>query len=742
MSAAELRIAAESRKSFNPFIHTTLLLAPRSLSISVTMQWLGSLLQWPDQRADGYQSDQGDESDDGIRTVPATIVRQPGPDVEFREVLTVSIPPAPSAPSAPAAPALECRINKLDLEDRCAFNVSVQPLQDRRALGVRLVCCIDVSRSMEEAVPLHNPDTPRGYLQVLDLVKHAVRTVITSLRPQDEVALVSFSTNARVVAPFTPTTDAGKGQLISAVNGLEVDASTNMWAGIAESFKLLQDARQRTPRGTVVERTFFFTDGVPSYGCTDVMGPLEKFDRERGIPGSLYTFGFGNKLDSGLLSALASRARGLFHYISDGQLLGSIFTAALANLLTACATEVTMTIHTRTPDDIVLHLPTGSCSAQEDKVTARLPDMRIGQNADIVFTTRPGTEVVVEISYYSGDIEPVCLYLMDVDSAPTNRVVLEHVLRTESAEHFVKLSQMAEFAQEHYWKPHDLDAFIGRVRAALPCLAQDWDVQVRQAATSYTSTWGPHFLRSLAFAHWFQACTNFKDPGVQKYAGDVFRRVRDDVNVTFNTVDVPVIRIPDSVKRAAEAQGRPIPTPPRLNVERALNSRANPCFAEGCTIKTAKRGKICIEDLCAGDEVVTLKGVSRVTCILKTIVTGCGQAFCVSETGLRITPYHPILEGDEWVFPQSLYKVQEIPSVKAIYSVLLENGGEVCVNETWALTLAHGNDAGSAYHPYFGTPKVVEDMKKHEDFESGYITVQGPLEIERDVDERVCSMHF
>jgi hypothetical protein len=35
--------------------------------------------------------------------------------------------------------------------------------------------------------------------------------------------------------------------------------------------------------------------------------------------------------------------------------------------------------------------------------------------------------------------------------------------------------------------------------------------------------WGKHYLPALKIAHNLAMCTNFKDPGLQGYASDLFR---------------------------------------------------------------------------------------------------------------------------------------------------------------------------------------------------------------------------
>ncbi len=58
------------------------------------------------------------------------------------------------------------------------------------------ICCVvDVSGSMNEEAVFKNAtgDWESHGLSLLDVVKHAVRTVIHALGPEDKIAIVSFS---------------------------------------------------------------------------------------------------------------------------------------------------------------------------------------------------------------------------------------------------------------------------------------------------------------------------------------------------------------------------------------------------------------------------------------------------------------------------------------------------------------------------------------------------------------------
>lgn len=92
------------------------------------------------------------------------------------------------------------------LGDRDAFIVSVQPPTLPENGPIRASCdivlVIDVSGSMSSAAPLpeaedENEKEATG-LSVLDLTKHAARTILETLNAGDRLAIVTFSDEAKV----------------------------------------------------------------------------------------------------------------------------------------------------------------------------------------------------------------------------------------------------------------------------------------------------------------------------------------------------------------------------------------------------------------------------------------------------------------------------------------------------------------------------------------------------------------
>lgn len=80
--------------------------------------------------------------------------------------------------------------------------VQLNPINSENGLrnSVNIVCVIDISGSMDESATVVNPngDKEQLGLSVLDVVKHSVKTIVENLQDEDQLAIVSYSDNARV----------------------------------------------------------------------------------------------------------------------------------------------------------------------------------------------------------------------------------------------------------------------------------------------------------------------------------------------------------------------------------------------------------------------------------------------------------------------------------------------------------------------------------------------------------------
>ena len=114
--------------------------------------------------------------------------------------------------------------------------------------------------SSEATIQDKNGKTEAFALSVLDVTKHALKTIVKSLSPQDEFSLVSFSNEARVeMEPRMMTVDGAKTAL-DKIEALQPDDLTNLWNGLKKGLDVLTESKPRTNNVAL----FLLTDGLPN----------------------------------------------------------------------------------------------------------------------------------------------------------------------------------------------------------------------------------------------------------------------------------------------------------------------------------------------------------------------------------------------------------------------------------------------------------------------------------------------
>ncbi|WP_337660336.1 vWA domain-containing protein [Anderseniella sp. Alg231-50] len=160
-----------------------------------------------------------------------------------------------------------------------------------------LVFLIDTSGSMNA------PDK-------LPLLRNSFKLLLSSLKPDDTVSIVTYAGSAGTV--LEPTRVADRSKILSALERLNAGGSTAGAEGIRQAYQLAE--RQIDSAG--VNRVILATDGDFNVGISDT-GELKSFiERKRasGVTLSVLGFGRGNYNDE-LMQALAQNGNGNAAYI-------------------------------------------------------------------------------------------------------------------------------------------------------------------------------------------------------------------------------------------------------------------------------------------------------------------------------------------------------------------------------------------------------------------------------------------
>ena len=188
-------------------------------------------------------------------------------------------------------------------EDRWMLRVGVRgkevSAEERDPLTITFVC--DTSGSMERE-------------NRIELVKHAMRLLVGQLDANDQIALVAFSNEARLILPVTSV--AQRGVIETAIHQLGADGGTNAEAGLMLGYEL---ARANLSAGRN-HRVVLLSDGVANVGETDQYRILDAVAQHRsdGVYLNTIGVGMGNHNDV-FLEQLANKGDGICDYVDDAK---------------------------------------------------------------------------------------------------------------------------------------------------------------------------------------------------------------------------------------------------------------------------------------------------------------------------------------------------------------------------------------------------------------------------------------
>ena len=170
---------------------------------------------------------------------------------------------------------------------------------DSERKDVSLTFVIDVSGSMD----MDNR---------LGLVKRSLELLVERLHRNDQVSIVVYGTDARVVLDPTPGSD--KGRILRAIHSLHPEGVTNAEAGLRLGYKMAM--RAYNPDG--VNRVILCSDGVANMGQTEweaILGEVRGYVEE-GVMLTSIGFGMDNYNDV-LMEQLADNGNGFYAYVDD-----------------------------------------------------------------------------------------------------------------------------------------------------------------------------------------------------------------------------------------------------------------------------------------------------------------------------------------------------------------------------------------------------------------------------------------
>jgi Ca-activated chloride channel family protein len=169
-------------------------------------------------------------------------------------------------------------------------------------------------------------------------IRQALRAageLVGRLGPRDRLTIVGFDSSTRAVFGPEQMTDEARAAANQALADLDTGVGTNLAAAIRKGSELIASGFVRG----AISRLILLTDGQPSVGVTDAsrLCRLVEKEYERGV--SITTMGVGEGFEDELLSEMARRGRGGFHYLATAADIPAAFGRELDGVFAIAATD-------------------------------------------------------------------------------------------------------------------------------------------------------------------------------------------------------------------------------------------------------------------------------------------------------------------------------------------------------------------------------------------------------------------
>jgi len=626
--------------------------------------------------------------------------------------------------------------------------VSVHMPDCEERMPCDICCVIDISwsMSMEATVQASNGKAESNGLSMLDVAKHAVRTIMHSLTDKDRLAIVQFAKVASTVLPLTAMNEDGRSKADSVLDQIGFGPGTAMWQGLSCALDALLEADANDS----FQHVMLLTDGETEDRDV-IMDNLKEHKRKHEhLPGTINCFGFGYEIDSPLLVDIASFSDGSYAFIPDAGFVGTVFVNSMSNLLVTAAKDTQLTLQAKAGAEIKEVMAWDWKTMSDGSLSVDLGSFQCGQPKDIVLmmSAKAGSEPYVAASVEYSTLHGRHKVSREARSEDHTQAAAEAAERQRCRGLLVAaLAEAAAAAgpgtEEAVKAGHQLVMNIATQVAASPmasdervaALLEDILGQSSEALSrvDYWNKWGRHYMPSVMLAHKLQLCNNFKDPGVQFYGGELFNELRDVADSAFDKLPVPKITpamyrymgdgkvIRNSACTSVARPDRPAYVPAPVVNMAAYNDRYGGCI-DGASRALLASGKLSnVSSLSKGDSVAVGDGsAAEIVCVVRTRCVGQRATLVELPGGARLTRYHPVQINGDWRFPEEIGAAKEY-FCEAVYSFVLRGAPSLLVGGVPCVALGHGLQEGAAKHPYFGSSRVLEDVAALPGFQDGLI---------------------
>ena len=326
----------------------------------------------------------------------------------------------------------------------------------------------------------------------LDLVKHVLNVLIVSLTEHDTLSLITYSNDTKVLSNPLNMTKKNKMFLKDRIKALQTENSTYTGEAIKKAYEMIKKSPENSMRSIIL-----LTDGQDTEGYSILERKFEKVDKDPLV--QFNTFGFSNDLWSDLLEKLALKGGGIFGFIPDQSMIGTIFINFIANTFELFAQNLFIEIDEKNYEFI-------------QKTELKRIALKNGNTRNFMIRKKESSDEDSPPKISIGFNKKQMMQVPLVKEQESNQFKSQHARYI-----------MLDLISNNVLEPHEIKAFEKQL-AGMQDYAnelspgRDNDQKNDQINLSYKNwgTWGAHYVRSFRFAHLNEQCLNFKAPSMSK----------------------------------------------------------------------------------------------------------------------------------------------------------------------------------------------------------------------------------
>ena len=639
-----------------------------------------------------------------------------------------------------------------------SFNVNEEsfPSIDCGHLPQDVVLVIDHSGSMGVDVEAKDGDGNKleNGFSIQDIVNHAAKTVAKTLDSNSRLAVIAFDNTITVIFDLMLMSAMNQSQVLTKIGEIRPESTTNIYGAIEKAVEILDVRTDKTRNSAIL----MLTDGQPNISpARGEVHTLKKLREKKNFTAPIYTFGFGYNLRRELLYDIAKYANGANGHIPDGGMIATVFCNFIATVMSTVVMNLQLHVQLTSSNYEVM----GDYASHSDGQNRvyDLGTVQRQQSRDIIITS-DGAPLTYFYTYKIGGAsyktDPITLEIAKLITSPvvdiqTNRYELIEAMRKMinycRCQEYLEAKALYDTIEKRLVDSKLMDKLT---QGMIKNLRGDGSAegQIKLAInSSYFQRWGEFYLDQLSRSMNQQIKPNFKDEGCP-FGGEVFEEIVERASDIFDTLPPPE---PSNKSRLTyTSSGAGTRAPPRAPVSLAnYNDVGGGCFIGTAQVRMADGSVKLVHDLQKGDKVISLSDPynpnsmlisASVVCLVKTVIPNESPHLVVLDDGLLITPWHPVIYKGEWKFPNDIKTPVLCGPCPAVYTILLDQGHTIQIDNVWCIGLAHQCNKGLLQHNYFGTHAVIRDLMKLEGWDNGKVTIDASYFVRDKISQEISGI--